>query len=260
MRIKLGMVGVGTIAACVIKGLLQKNDKDLDICLSPRGAAKVAELTRLFPSVRAMPSNQAVLDHADWILLAVRPQEAEEAIKALRFSGGHKVLSVIAMTPIERLRALIPEADTFVRMIPLPFIERRGGPIVLYPDNGEILSLFADMGRPVVPHSEPMLDVLSAVTGSMSPFYRVTGQVTGWGVRHGLSAETAAAYVVAFYQALLETCAQTPPEGIGDLWREMTPGGLNACATAAIEAGGGFDIWDAALDEAMARIRRQSRG
>ena len=50
-----------------------------------------------------------------------------------------------------------------------------------------------------------------------------------------------------------------PPVGLGDLWREMMPGGLNACATEAAEAGGGFAIWNHALDKALALIRQQGR-
>ena len=260
MSVKLGVVGVGAIASYMVKGLLSPNDKDVELCLSPRGACRAAELARLFPSVRVMPANQAVLDEAEWILLAVRPQDAEEVIKALRFSPGHKVLSVIAMTPLARLQALIPEADTFVRMIPLPFIEKRRGPLAVFPANAEILTLFQGLGQLVAPPGEPLLDVLSAITSSMSPFYRLVGQVAGWGAENGLGGGDAAAFTIAFYGALLETCAQTPPAGLGDLWREMTPGGLNACATAAVEAGGGFDSWSAALDEVMARIRRQGKG
>lgn len=259
MQIKLGVLGVGAMASYMVKGLLANNDKSLDIRLSPRGAANAAALIRRFPGVRQMPTNQAVLDASDWILLAVRPQDLEEALKPLRFSDRHKVLSIVAMTRLARLEALTPQVKTFVRMVPLPFIERRGGPIVMYPGNTEILELFEGLGQIVVPQNEPSLDVLSAITGSMSPFYRIVGQVSAWGVQNGLDAETAAAYTIAFYSALLETCAQNPPAALGDLWREMTPGGLNARATEAIETGGGFALWNQALDEVIARIRRQGQ-
>ena len=260
MSVKLGIIGVGAIAGYMVKGLMAKCDKDLDICLSPRGVAQVAELVRLFPCIREMPTNQAVLDEAEWILLAVRPQDAEEALQSLRFSAKHKVLSVIAMTPLARLQALTRPVSVFVRMIPLPFIERRSGPIVIYPGNQEILALFEGMGRIVIPQNEDSLDVLSAISSSMSPFYRVVGQVAGWGMENGLDAETATAYTLAFYSALLETCANTQPAEVGGLWREMTPGGLNARATEVMEAGGGFEIWKNALDEVKARIRRQGQG
>ena len=256
MSMRVGVVGVGTIAAYMVKGLLAERDKDVELYLSPRGTARTAELARLFPHVRVMPTNQAVLDESDWVLLAVRPQDAEEAVRPLRFSAGHKVLSVIAMTSLARLQTLMPKVNTFVRMIPLPFIERRSGPVVIYPDNQEILSLFEGLGQVILPRNEALLDVFSAISSSMSMFYRIVGQVAGWGEESGLSAEDAAAYTLSFYGALVETGARTPPAGLGNLWREMTPGGLNARAVEVMEAGGGFEIWNNALDEVMARIRR----
>jgi pyrroline-5-carboxylate reductase len=252
---RLGVIGVGIIATYVVKGLLGAGDKDVVVALSPRGAANVAELTGLYPAATALPTNQAVLDQSDWIVVGLLPSDVEPVLGGLRFAPHQVILSLAAATGLERLRAAARGAGTVVRMIPLPFIAQRRGPLVIYPGQPEVVELFDGLGQVVVPASEADLDILSGMTSSMSMFYRVVGEVVAWATGQGLDPEVAGQFTTGFYQALLETAAQARPDELPNLWREMTPGGLNALSTALTEQAGGFALWPAALDAVLARIR-----
>jgi pyrroline-5-carboxylate reductase len=116
----LGFVGTGTMAAAMVEGLAGD-----DILVSPRGAGIAADLAARFPGVTIAASNQAVVDGSDMVILSVRPQIAEEVIRALRFRPGQKVLSLIAATRIDRIRDWAGVEIAVTRAIPLPFVATR---------------------------------------------------------------------------------------------------------------------------------------
>src|SRR5262245_27633435 len=73
----LGFVGTGTIAAPIVDGLCSVRP-ETPIVVSPRNAATAAALAARHGNVRVAKSNQEVLDTSDMVVLAVRPQVAEE--------------------------------------------------------------------------------------------------------------------------------------------------------------------------------------
>src|SRR5690349_13221878 len=115
----LGIIGTGTMASAVVEGLRSAGDSS-SILLSPRNAITASALAERFPGVAVSSSNQEVLDHSDTVLLAVRPQVAENVLSVLRFRPDQQILSIIAIFDLERLRALVSPARRIVRAVPLP--------------------------------------------------------------------------------------------------------------------------------------------
>lgn len=66
---RIGVVGVGTIASAVIKGLCTDTKRaEGSIILGPRNAGKVAALKDAFGATVTLAStNQEVVDQADWV-------------------------------------------------------------------------------------------------------------------------------------------------------------------------------------------------
>ena len=60
---RLGIIGVGAIAAAIVEGLM-RTKHDALVVLSPRGADRAAYLASRFPTVTVAPSNQAVVASA----------------------------------------------------------------------------------------------------------------------------------------------------------------------------------------------------
>ncbi|WP_200833874.1 NAD(P)-binding domain-containing protein [Tabrizicola flagellatus] len=140
---RLGFIGTGNITAAMVEGL------GGGVVLSPRGAAMAADLARRFPDVTVAESNQAVVDQSDMVVLAIRPQVAEEVVRALRFRAGQKLLSLVAATPVEVIRGWIGLDLPVIRAIPLPFVADRRCVTPIIPPDVEVAALFDRLGQAV---------------------------------------------------------------------------------------------------------------
>ena len=88
----LGFIGTGAIAAAIVSGLNSEGGARLTIRLSPRNAGVAAGLASRFGNVSVCASSQEVLDGSETVVLAVRPQVAEEVLSGLRFSSDQIVI------------------------------------------------------------------------------------------------------------------------------------------------------------------------
>src|SRR3546814_18499581 len=126
---RLGLIGTGTIAAAIVEGLALSGNEP--ILLSPRNADIAADLASRFSHVGVASDNQAVIDASDLVILAVRPPLADAVLGPLRFRPDHRLLSLIATSPISRVReSSAPPAHVFcqVTLPPLAPTERSPPP------------------------------------------------------------------------------------------------------------------------------------
>jgi hypothetical protein len=92
-----------------------------------------AALAAKFPNVAVAESNQAVLDGSDVAMLAIRPQVTVEVLSDLKFRPDHQVISLMAITPLEKVSTLVAPASKVVRAIPMPMVAHLCGPTAIYP-------------------------------------------------------------------------------------------------------------------------------
>jgi len=188
---RLGVIGTGHFAAYFIAALRQGGYEG-EIFLSPRNAGIAAQLKRDF-QCRVANSNSDVLEHADLILLSVRPQHAAEALQPLRFGRKHTVLSAMAGIPVGRIRELVRGVDAVHRIMPSSFIEAVRGPIPLYPAAPALMSFLAFAGEVVTLPSELAFE-MAMITACFSTWvYDLAEAVTDELCRHGLDPKSARA-------------------------------------------------------------------
>ena len=131
--VRLGFVGTGAITSAIVTGLNAAGLGGDTILVSPRNAETAAALAAKFPSVTVAASNQAVLDGSDVVMLAVRPQVAAEVLSELKFRADHRVISLMAIVPLEQVRAMVVPAHTVTRAVPLPLVADCCGPTPIFP-------------------------------------------------------------------------------------------------------------------------------
>jgi pyrroline-5-carboxylate reductase len=254
--LRIGVVGVGTIGEALVRGLVAAHGDQARVLLSPRGQDRAQRLAAEFDEVTVMESNQAVLDGADWVVLALIPSLAQGIIQALAFRPDHQVVTLVADFDLARMRALTGPTAMLCRMVPLPFVEYRVGPLTVYPVTPELETVFGPLGDLMPASDERALDTMMAITSMMSAFYAVVGELVAWGRDHGLAPELSARYTTAFFEALLFKSQRLDAGELVEHWREMTPGGLNELTVGRLEQAGAITAWSEALDEVMARISR----
>jgi len=254
MGTTIGFIGTGTIAAALVTGFCSGGDLDHQIFLSPRNAARGAELAGRFANVTVCASNQEVLDRSEWVVLAVVPSVGEEILRPLRFRPDHRVVNLLSDRSLPEVAGWIGPTRTLVHLVPLSFAARRTGPIALYPADRDAAALFSPLGEIVAVDTPEQVRALGAITGLMCGYYTLLRDVAAWGRDKGLRPEEAHAYTTSFFEALSGQARQGGGEELARLAGEMTPGGLNDMALKSIRAEDGFQAWIRALDQVLVRM------
>jgi pyrroline-5-carboxylate reductase len=253
----LGFVGTGTIAAAIIEGLCLTRP-DQPIIVSPRSADIGAALAARYRNVTVAASNQAVLDAADVVVLAVRPQVADEVLAGLAFRPGHRVISLIATVTLDYLRTATAPADTVTRAVPLPSVARRQGPTAIFPPDPLAQPLFDALGKAIVLEDEAEFDVFTAATAVMASYFAFAHTVAGWMEDEGIDAARSRAYVGQMFEGLAHAPADRSFANLADEYQ--TRGGLNEQVVREVTSDGRFAELDSALDAILVRLRGSKAG
>ncbi len=250
-QLRVGVVGVGTIAAALVEAVLaHPQGAALEIVLSPRSPSRSAALASRHPQVRVAVDNQAVLDACDLVLLAVLPKQLPAVCAGLRFRIDHVVASVAAGWPPSAVAPLVTPAEQVCQLIPLPMIRLHRGPIVAYPDLAPVRSLLAGCGDWIVPADEQQLAVLGAASATMSTFFALQLELSDWMQEQGIHTESAERYVAALFHGLASESAMAPEELASQVAEHETPGGLNEQVRTALKRAGAFS----ALSEELTHL------
>ncbi len=251
----VGFVGVGKIAEALTIGLCGFDDRRADVLLSPRNKVVSQRLAARFSGVKVASDNQAVVDGSDIVILAVRPQVAEEVLQALHFRPDQQILSVIATFSVDRLSSLVAPAKDLSRAIPLPPVAERKGPLGLYTHAAEVMRLLDGLGRVIRVDEEAQLELISAATSLMGTYFGLTGAVDQWMIDRGFPAEASRTFVAELFLNLARAAQKRPEESFDRLRVDYsTVGGLNEQAWRELRAASWGEQIKAALDLILNRI------
>jgi pyrroline-5-carboxylate reductase len=253
---KLGFVGAGAITTAIVTGLNASDAGSDTILVSPRNAQVAAALAAKFSNITVAASNQEVLDGSDVVVIAVRPQVADEVLSALKFRPDHHVISLMAIIPLEKVAALVAPARKIVRAIPLPMVADRRGPTPIYPPDPVAAAIFNRLGTVIEAKSADQFSAFSATTATMSPYYAFAAEIAGWLARHDVPAGDARRYVATVFQGLANIAVNMPERSFTALAGEFaTRGGINEQAVAHLKETGALTSLSDALDAVLKRIK-----
>lgn len=250
---KIGVIGTGIMASYIVTGFCDW-ECEHEFILSPRNREKSAFLASKYANVTVAKDNQEVLDSCETVILAVLPQTAEEILSQLNFRKELKVISIIPILGLKKIAQIIGETEILVDVLPLPFISRRIGPIVINPPCREIEDLIRPLGDVISVESAQEMSAMRTITALMSPFYELCYSVVEWGQENSLSEAAAKAYTTSFFGALSVMASQTQDGKLKELAEEMTPGGLNWQAVNYLKDNDAFKHWQIALDAILERV------
>ncbi len=248
-RTTLGFVGCGTLTEAVVRGIRTHGREQPRILLSPRSEMVSRSLAETFANVERASSNAEVVASADIVILAVRPQQIDDALANLDFRPDQIVLSFLAKVSCGALRERIGDGPRIARVTPLPSIELGKGPIIVYPRLDEAIRLLLGLGEVIVARSEHEIMALGYASGFLSTYFEVQNVMIDWLGRNGASAEHASLYVRSMLEGLAATGRETAAEAVPALpGRHETQAGLNERSRSRLKALGWFDEIGRTLD------------
>jgi pyrroline-5-carboxylate reductase len=245
--VTLGFIGSGSMAAALARGLAGEVETMLFADSgSGRAAALAAEL-----GGEAL-SAEEVADRADAIVLAVKPAALDAVAPSLQ--DADEIVSVLAATPLARLRKAFPDA-LILRTMPNVGVEVRQGVICIA---GDALSPWVGAALEQIAHvveiEEQDFDGATAVMGCAPAYLALAVEAIGdAGAEDGLDPELARELIVETTAGTAELLRRRHP---ADVRRAVaSPGGSTEAGLEALDREGARDAFTAAVVASLERMR-----
>ncbi len=217
---------------------------------------------------RTAGTPEEVLRAAQVIVLAFKPQDAEEALKPLRdhFTHRHLVISILAGVSTRYIEDLLPDGVRVVRVMPNLLLTVRAGAAALSggrsatdEDVAYVTRIFETGGRALVVDEED-LDAVTALSGSgPAYFFAVIEALAEGAVAEGLPAEVARELAEATCLGAAKLLLETGGDPADWRRRVTSKGGTTAAALAVLEKAGMREAFVGAVAAAARRSRELGR-
>jgi pyrroline-5-carboxylate reductase len=264
----LGFLGSGRMAQAMIKGLLDGKllPPAAITCTSAPDGTGEAAAARF--GIRHTPDLAELLASSDILVLAIKPQQlAQLPPLIVEGTAGRLVLSILAGTPLARLRTAFPRARNLVRAMPNTPGQIGYGVTAYAPletlAEGDLVATEAILGAlgRLLAVEEGHLDAVTGVSGSGPAYvFEFVAALRDGGIAAGLDATTA--YALALETArgaaeLLRAVPETPEQH-----REWvcSPGGTTLAGLAVMAERGFRDTLRDTVLAATARSRELAQG
>lgn len=173
---KIGFIGAGTMTNAVISSLVETQTiHPSKIFLTSRTSEKVDKLVDRW-GITACASSDEVIELADIVFLAVKPQDLKALLETLGkgIEEHQMVISLAAGFDHRSLRALIPRAKTIVRVMPSTATKIQQGVVGYLFETEEAQSnhdalvreILSPIGLPVLAQSEELFNALMIACSS----------------------------------------------------------------------------------------------
>jgi pyrroline-5-carboxylate reductase len=243
----VGFVGSGSMAAAIARGWAGEFEEML---FSDSGSGRAQALAEELGGEVA--SNEQIAERADLVLLAVKPNRLEEVAPDLAAAG--EVVSVLAATPLERLRAALPGAEQVLRVMPNVGVEVRQGVLCVAGSASVEARRKLDLLGHVVELPEADFDAATAVMGC-SPAYLALAveAIADAGAADGLDPALARELVVETAAGTAELLRRRDPAAVRKA--VASPGGSTEKGLEALDCEGARQAFEAAVRASLEKMR-----
>lgn len=262
-RPRVALVGAGHLAEAFVRGWLGAGLDGAAIAVTNRERDDRLRHMRTL-GVRAERDKARVLGDAQIVVLAVRPADATGALDECRphWPGAAPLLSLVAGTPIVRLRAPLGNDVEIVRAMPnTASAVGESATAACAPGVRETTRELAEgllgvVGRVVWLAREEEMDAVTALSGSGPAYvYLLVEAMVEAAVAEGLDEETARILAVQTVFGAAHHLRATGGDAAALRRRVTSPGGTTAAALSVLEQRG----FRPAMAEAVASAARRSR-
>ena len=265
LKEKIGLIGVGNMGTAILEGLFKKKiAKPAQVWVYDKFPEKVSAFTKHW-KVHPASSSLDVVKNSKILLLAVKPQDLEEASTAFKpfLRSNHVIISILAGTPIAKIKKIVGSGTKIVRAMPNLGAKVGEAMTALTGDHGQAMKLaeriFSGCGK-TLRLDEKHFDLVTAVSGSgPAYFFHLMELLEEVGIANGLS-KTAARLLAIQTAVGGSLLAQSAKESPAELRAMVTSkGGTTAAALNVMEKENFAETFRKAVHAARDRSREMSR-
>jgi len=198
--VAIGFLGAGQMATALAQGWMAAGLVEWEQSLASDPYLPARQSFQTNTGIRAIASNEDVVDAADILVLAVKPQMMGKLLREIRprIANRHLVISIAAGVTLQQLAEGLGSATRVVRVMPntpcLVGASATGysvGPTATNDDAAIVEKLFGAVGL-AVPLGEHLLDAVTGLSGSGPAYvYVMIEALADGGVRMGLPRDVA---------------------------------------------------------------------
>jgi len=237
---KIGFIGAGNMAASILGGLIQSGLSAKQIYVSNPSQGKLDALLERYPELNTSNDNAYVAEHADYLLLSVKPQKMALACKPLQeLDLDCCVISVAAGVGCQTIENLLGKGLPVIRSMPNTPSLVGAGATGLYANQHTseqqkkaATAIFDAVGLSVWVDDESQMDLVTAVSGSgPAHYFLYMESVVAAAVKQGLPESTARQLAAQTALGAARMVQDNPDLEISQLRRNVTsPSGTTAAA------------------------------
>ncbi len=241
----IGFVGSGSMAAAIARGWAGEFEEML---FSDGGSGRAQQLAEELGGEAV--DNEEIARRADFVLLAVKPNKLEEV--APQLAGVRRVVSVLAVVPLERLRTAFPAAEA-LRVMPNVGVEVRKGVLCVAGDaDEEVRAKLALLGH-VVEIPDADFDEATAIMGCAPAYLALAVEaLADAGAAAGLDPELARELVVETTAGTAELLRVRHPADVRKA--VASPGGSTEAGLEALDREGARAAFEAAVEASLRKM------
>lgn len=248
---RLGFLGTGAIAEAMVRGL---DGAGYDILVSERNAETAQRLARDVAGV-SVATNDEVVARSDIVIACLMADTAERVLPDLPFRTGHKVISVMADMPRDRLAALVPDVSDLSLAIPLRSVATGGCPMPVWPDTGSVRAVFGERNPVIGVESEAALNAHFGACALSLPVMALLRTGIDWLAAQTGDRAAAETYVTAMFGAYFAAMRKDGSGEVDALMADLgTEGGLNDSLRNTMAQAGAPDALMGGLDGLRERL------
>jgi pyrroline-5-carboxylate reductase len=262
LKNNIGFIGCGNMARSLIGGLVNSGVSPDAIYASDVNDDTLKSLHSDF-GITACESNQALLDHCEIIVLAVKPQVMKDVVSALTIPPGKDVLfiTIAAGIRVDSIQGWAGQDVAIVRAMPNTPALVQSGATALYANTHTseeqqqaAESILRAVGLALWVTEESHMDAVTALSGSGPAYlFLVMEAMEEAGTKLGLTDESARLLAIqtAFGAAKLALEIEEAPATLRE--RVTSPGGTTEQALRVLNESGLKTIFDKAMTAARDR-------
>lgn len=237
---KIGVIGLGTIATAVVHGVAQDGHQ---ITVSQRSAQHAMALSAAYDCV-TVAENQQVLDQSDVIFLGLMAGAAPDILNSLNFRSGQKVISFMADVSLAEVATMVAPATASAIMMPFPGIATGGTPVMMLGDAALVDNIFGSRNTLYPLRDDAELKVYVCAQAVLSPIAQMIRSVADWASENGADRAQSEAFL---RELIASSLAASDSDSL--VQALSTPGGYNLRLREHMQAAGLEEALQRGLDE-----------